>query len=85
MLEGCTVESSSAQKDELIITGNDLDAVSQSGKLKFEYLPDHLLKTFAKFYVSFPAASIQQATAVKNKDIRKVRHWTTIFLFREVG
>jgi hypothetical protein len=35
MLEGCTVESSAAQKDELIITGNDLDAVSQSGKLKF--------------------------------------------------
>ncbi|KAI9287059.1 ribosomal protein L6, alpha-beta domain-containing protein [Umbelopsis sp. AD052] len=47
MLEGCSVENSSAQKDELIITGNDLDAVSQS------------------------AASIQQATAVKNKDIRK--------------
>jgi Ribosomal protein L6 len=36
MLEGCSVESSSAQKDELIITGNDLDAVSQSGKLKFD-------------------------------------------------
>ncbi|KAH8556435.1 ribosomal protein L6, alpha-beta domain-containing protein [Umbelopsis sp. PMI_123] len=47
MLEGVSVEISSTQKDELIITGNDLDAVSQS------------------------AASIQQATRVKNKDIRK--------------
>jgi large subunit ribosomal protein L9e len=47
MLEGVTCEASSAQKDELVLTGNDLDAVSQS------------------------AASIQQITAVKNKDIRK--------------
>ncbi|KAG2182168.1 hypothetical protein INT43_007095 [Umbelopsis isabellina] len=47
MLEGVTCEASAAQKDELIITGNDLDAVSQS------------------------AASIQQTTSVKNKDIRK--------------
>jgi large subunit ribosomal protein L9e len=31
MLEGVKVEISPAQKDELTITGNDLDAVSQSG------------------------------------------------------
>ncbi|CAO3613978.1 unnamed protein product [Cunninghamella blakesleeana] len=30
MAEGVTCESSSSQKDELIITGNDLEAVSQS-------------------------------------------------------
>ncbi|CAO3683294.1 unnamed protein product [Umbelopsis ramanniana] len=47
MLEGVTVSSSSSQKDELVLTGNDLEAVSQS------------------------AASIQQITSVKNKDIRK--------------
>ena len=31
MLEGVKCEASKAQKDELIITGNDLEAVSQSG------------------------------------------------------
>ena len=33
MAEGVTITSSSKQKDELIIEGNDLEAVSQSGKL----------------------------------------------------
>ncbi len=47
MLEGVTIALSTAQKDELILTGNDIDNVSQS------------------------AATIQQSTAVKNKDIRK--------------
>jgi len=47
MLDGVTVEQSSAQKDELVLQGNDIEKVSQS------------------------AASIQQSTAVKNKDIRK--------------
>jgi large subunit ribosomal protein L9e len=46
-LDGCTIRVSDAQKDEIIIIGNDIDNVSQS------------------------AASIQQSTAVKNKDIRK--------------
>lgn len=32
MREGVKCEASKAQKDELIITGNDLEAVSQSGK-----------------------------------------------------
>lgn len=47
MLEGVSIIMSTAQKDELILTGNDINNVSQS------------------------AASIQQSTAVKNKDIRK--------------
>ena len=46
MLEGVFVERST-NKDEIILTGNDIQAVSQS------------------------AASIQQSTAAKNKDIRK--------------
>ncbi|KAJ2963941.1 hypothetical protein NQZ79_g1131 [Umbelopsis isabellina] len=47
MLEGVTVSNSPNQKDELVLTGNDLETVSQS------------------------AASIQQTSSVKNKDIRK--------------
>jgi large subunit ribosomal protein L9e len=47
MLDGVKAEISTGQKDEIIISGNDLENVSQS------------------------AASIQQSTAVKNKDIRK--------------
>jgi large subunit ribosomal protein L9e len=47
MLEGVTCEISSEAKDEIIIKGNNIEAVSQS------------------------AASIQQSTTVKKKDIRK--------------
>lgn len=47
MLDGVKIAVSTAQKDEVVIEGNDLDNVSQS------------------------AASIQQSTLVKNKDIRK--------------
>ncbi|KAJ1921627.1 60S ribosomal protein L9B [Tieghemiomyces parasiticus] len=47
LLEGVSCEISSAQKDEIILTGNDVEMVSQS------------------------AASIQQSTLAKNKDIRK--------------
>ncbi|KAF9203562.1 hypothetical protein BGZ49_006275 [Haplosporangium sp. Z 27] len=47
MLEGVNIVHSKDQKDEIILTGNDLANVSQS------------------------AANIQQATTVKNKDIRK--------------
>ncbi|ORY05739.1 large subunit ribosomal protein L9e, variant [Basidiobolus meristosporus CBS 931.73] len=47
MLEGVTIKHSEAQKDEIILSGNDLENVSQS------------------------AASIQQSTLAKNKDIRK--------------
>ncbi|KAI9500817.1 60S ribosomal protein L9B [Coemansia spiralis] len=44
---GVTIENSKAKKEEFILTGNDINDVSQS------------------------AASIQQATRVRNKDIRK--------------
>jgi len=47
MPEGVKIEISKDQKDEISLTGNDLETVSQS------------------------AASIQQSTSVKNKDIRK--------------
>lgn len=33
MLEGVTVEESKGQKDELLLLGNDIEMVSQSGKL----------------------------------------------------
>jgi len=33
MMKGVTCVNSTAQKDELILQGNDLEAVSQSGKL----------------------------------------------------
>ncbi|KAF9161947.1 hypothetical protein BGX21_007382 [Mortierella sp. AD011] len=47
MLDGVKIVHSKDQKDEIILTGNDVANVSQS------------------------AANIQQATTVKNKDIRK--------------
>lgn len=31
MMKGVTVENSAAQKDELVLKGNDIEAVSQSG------------------------------------------------------
>jgi len=47
MLEGVDIERSTDVKDELILSGNDINCVAQS------------------------AAAIQNATRVKNKDIRK--------------
>ncbi|KAJ2337896.1 60S ribosomal protein L9B, partial [Coemansia sp. RSA 2671] len=47
MHPGVSVVQSTNVKDELVLTGNDIDSVSQS------------------------AASIQQITRVRNKDIRK--------------
>lgn len=69
MMKGVTVINSPAQKDELVLQGNDIEAVSQSGmhtsachaSVCQQYL-------FASF---FTAAFIQQCVKVKNKDIRK--------------
>lgn len=61
--EGVTAAISTKQKDEIIIDGNDLQLVSQAGRsFGFKWLLNTL---------SFSAASIQQSTSVKNKDIRK--------------
>lgn len=57
MHPGVDVEISKSQKDELILTGNSLENVSQS------------------------AADIQQICRVRNKDIRKVRHFFFLFVF----
>ncbi len=53
MADGVDVAISSTQKDELVLSGNDLEKVSQS------------------------AADIQQVCKVRNKDIRKVRFYST--------
>ena len=34
MMKGVTVVNSTAQKDELILAGNDIEAVSQSGNIQ---------------------------------------------------
>ena len=57
MLEGVTVAKSEAQKDEIILEGNDIEAVSTSGKW-----------WHFGWYV---AAQIYQSVLVRNKDIRK--------------
>jgi large subunit ribosomal protein L9e len=63
MLEGVTVAESTAQKDELILVGNDIDHVSQSGSS---------LVLFADLLSEISsAASIQGICRVRNKDIRK--------------
>ena len=58
MLEGVTVMKSEAQKDEIILEGNDIEKVSTSGR-------------FWKFWFDFVAAQIYQSVLVRNKDIRK--------------
>ncbi|KAG2171675.1 hypothetical protein INT43_008055 [Umbelopsis isabellina] len=70
MLEGVTVSNSPNQKDELVLTGNDLEAVSQSGKFKEPRVREATEDILTFIYLHL-AASIQQTTSVKNKDIRK--------------
>ena len=64
MLEGVTVAESTAQKDELILTGNDIDNVSQSGA-------SHSHSRCLPYQFLAIAASIQGSCRVRNKDIRK--------------
>lgn len=67
MLEGCTISESKTQKDELIIEGNDVEKVSQSGT---SALLHGLEKDISdRFLVA--AASIHGSCLVRNKDIRK--------------
>jgi len=63
MLDGVIVTESKTQKDELVLEGNDIDNVSQSGM----YYAIPLLQLAN----SLSAASIQGVCRVRNKDIRK--------------
>lgn len=65
MLDGVEVIESKAQKDELILEGNDIDHVSQSGNLSHVYCNPNPSNYFPL------AASIQGVCRVRNKDIRK--------------
>lgn len=65
MLKGVVIAESKAQKDELILEGNDIDMVSQSG----EY-PSFFFVRFVS-QLACAAASIHGACRVRNKDIRK--------------
>lgn len=67
MLEGVIVSESKAQKDELIIEGNDIQNVSQSGMCHHRILL--LLGPLTS--CASTAASIQGVCRVRNKDIRK--------------
>lgn len=87
MSKGVTVTNSTKQKDELIIEGNSLEAVSRSGTslvaiLQLKSCLKMVLKYFELrgsiiiiqdfvYFLLLTAALIQQSTTVKNKDIRK--------------
>ena len=65
MQPGVKITSSTKQKDELILEGNDVELVSRSGKKR------SLLSIKGPDARLLLAALIQMSTLVKNKDIRK--------------
>lgn len=65
MQPGVKITSSTKQKDELILEGNDVELVSRSGKTRTHS------SLYSQHSSIFLAALIQMSTAVKNKDIRK--------------
>ena len=65
MQPGVKITSSTKQKDELILEGNDVELVSRSGKKR------SLLSVKDRDARLLLAALIQMSTLVKNKDIRK--------------
>ena len=64
MLEGVTIYESKAQKDEIILEGNDVQNVSQSGWQCYSQSS----RVSSDFGL---AASIHGICRVRNKDIRK--------------
>ena len=65
MQPGVKITSSTKQKDELILEGNDVELVSRSGRISSAR---SLIPHSQPFVL---AALIQMSTSVKNKDIRK--------------
>jgi large subunit ribosomal protein L9e len=65
MQKGCVVERT-ANKDEIAITGNDLDMVSISAAQV------HFLRAFLDFcYCHLTVVQVQQSSIAKNRDLRK--------------
>lgn len=69
MLEGVTIsESTGGQKDELVLQGNDINNVSQSGGFRGVV---QQLEEPSLISPHMIAASIKNSCLVRNKDIRK--------------
>lgn len=67
MLPGVKISESTSQKDELILQGNDVNNVSQSGKAARPGRQTMTTNTASLYQ----AASIKNSCLVRNKDIRK--------------
>ncbi len=70
MHDGVKCENSKEQKDELIVSGNSIEAVSQVRR-GHSLLPSAASFSPRSLSAFQSAALIQQSTTVKNKDIRK--------------